>query len=233
MKPTWKQLYGLALFASVLLFGRVEVSATVVPAAVTYYACVNNSTGGLYLVGKTTSCKTGEHKSSWNQVGPRGPQGPNGAQGPQGPQGPPGISVGYSAVAGQPWNFPIGYYATLMLQTNPVGTSGTYFISAGVLAYVAAGDTYVFCYDTLASVGTGGQSSGGGGSQFGNYIPVSITDAIFISAGDSVQLWCYSGGTNGSNALNGGLTATLLNSSNKAKTAKPQHLHVTPKQLVP
>jgi hypothetical protein len=45
-----------------------------------------------------------------------------------------------------------------MMQTNPVGTSGTYFISTGVFPFVASGDNDVFCYDTLASLGAGSPS---------------------------------------------------------------------------
>src|SRR5271154_1152055 len=66
------------------------------PAVVTYYGCVNNSTGDIRIVSKSTVCKSTEQKINWNQVGPKGPkgntgaQGPKGATGPQGPQGPKG-----------------------------------------------------------------------------------------------------------------------------------------------
>jgi hypothetical protein len=65
---------------------------------VTFYACVDNSSGAIRIVSKTDVCKTTEHKISWNQLRPKGLAGTLGPQGPQGPQGPPGISVGYSGV---------------------------------------------------------------------------------------------------------------------------------------
>ena len=82
------------------------------PSATIYYGCVNNTTGDIRIVSKSTVCKSTEHKISWDQTGPQGPkgpqgpqglkgpqgaqgpQGPQGAQGPQGPQGPPGLASG-------------------------------------------------------------------------------------------------------------------------------------------
>lgn len=73
--------------------------------SVTYYACVNNSSGTIKMVDENKACSNNEVKISWNQVGPKGdtgatgpagPQGPKGdtgATGPQGPQGPQGVSV--------------------------------------------------------------------------------------------------------------------------------------------
>ena len=69
------------------------VNLALTPATVTYYGCVNNSTGDLRVVDKTTTCNAGERKIQWNQVGPQGPagpQGPKGATGAQGPAGPTG-----------------------------------------------------------------------------------------------------------------------------------------------
>ena len=72
---------------------------------VTYYACVNNSSGTIKMVDENKACSNNEVKISWNQVGPKGdtgatgpagPQGPKGdtgAAGPTGPQGPQGVSV--------------------------------------------------------------------------------------------------------------------------------------------
>jgi hypothetical protein len=101
-----------------LLTGRLPQSSAQVSATVTFYACETTSTGAIRMVTATTSCKTGETKISWNQVGPQGPKGATGAtgakgatgatgaigatgaagatgaQGPAGPQGPPGISTG-------------------------------------------------------------------------------------------------------------------------------------------
>jgi len=88
---------------ALLLLGGLTANA----ATVTYYACVNSSTGAIRIVSQTTTCNTSEHKIQWNQVGPQGPKGPVGPQGPkgaqglqgvqgkqgvQGPQGPPGTA---------------------------------------------------------------------------------------------------------------------------------------------
>ncbi len=215
-------------------------ASEIVPPATTFYGCVNNSTGAIRIVQSFTSCKSTEHKIHWNQVGPkgpqgpRGPQGPKGATGPQGPQGPPGISVGYSATAGPGSDIPINSFlpGNLILQTDTIATSGSYFISGSVLPAVATGDEYIFCYDTLASSGIASQYGGQYASgQTINYAQVSVSDVLSISAGDAVQLWCYTGGSNGSYAFNAGLTATLINSSDKAKKVKSQHTHATPEQV--
>jgi hypothetical protein len=209
-------------------------ASEIVPPATTFYGCVNNSTGAIRIVQSFTSCKSTEHKIHWNQVGPKGATGPQGPQGPTGPQGPPGISVGYSATAGPGSDIPInsGLPGNLILQTNTIGTSGSYFISGSVLPAVATGDEYVICYDTLASTEIASQYGGQYASgQTVNYAQVSVSDMLFVNAGDAVQLWCYTGGSNGSYAFNAGLTATLINSSDKAKKVKPQHTHATPEQV--
>jgi type VI protein secretion system component Hcp len=69
---------------------------------VTYYACVNNSSGTIKMVDANKACSNNEVKISWNQVGPKGDTGATGPAGPQGqkgdtgatgPQGPQGVSV--------------------------------------------------------------------------------------------------------------------------------------------
>ena len=44
----------------------------------TIYACVNNSSGEIKIVGSSDDCKKNETSSSWNIVGPQGPPGPQG-----------------------------------------------------------------------------------------------------------------------------------------------------------
>jgi hypothetical protein len=67
-----------------LLTGRLPQSSAQVSATVTFYACETTSTGAIRMVTATTSCKTGETKISWNQVGPQGPKGATGATGATG-----------------------------------------------------------------------------------------------------------------------------------------------------
>ena len=55
----------------------------------------------------------------------------------------------------------------------------------------------------------------------------SIADVLFINAGDSAQLWCYSALGGGSYAFNAGITATLINSASDA-ARKAGHSHARP-----
>jgi len=216
------------------------------PAPVTIFGCVNDSTGAVRIVSSSTTCKATENKIHWNQVGPRGPQGnqgnqgprgpqglqgPQGQQGPQGPQGPAGISLGYSSVIPAGTDLTLASGRQVIAQTNTIATTGTYFISASVLPFVEAGDGDVFCYDALASTG-GNPSQFGGSFQSANYAQVSISDVLFIAAGDTVQLGCETEGDNGSFVFNAGITATLINSSNLAKKGRVLHPHQTPKEAV-
>jgi len=223
---------GFLLLAGCIL----TASAQPVPPAATFYGCVNNSTGAIRIVQSFTTCKATEHKIHWNQVGPQGPQGPKGAQGPQGPQGPQGaqgpqgpagISLGYSASIAAGTDLPLASGRQIIMQTNPVGVSGTYFIAAQVLPYVEPGDSDVFCFDTLASTG-GTPSQWGGSFQSANYAEASITDAIFVAAGDQVQIGCETSGDNGSFVFSANITATLINSSNSAKKGQIRNRHETP-----
>jgi len=83
-------------FACLLVAGGVFTVAAQIPASavtVTYYACVNNTSGDPRIVNQNTVCNSTEHKIQWNQqgpVGPQGPQGPKGNTGATGPQGPKG-----------------------------------------------------------------------------------------------------------------------------------------------
>lgn len=62
-----------------------------------FYACVNNNSGAMKMVGSEQECSKNETKFSWNQVGPKGDKGDigvkgeNGDNGETGPAGPQGI----------------------------------------------------------------------------------------------------------------------------------------------
>jgi hypothetical protein len=166
----------LMFVASVLFLGTLAQATTV-----TYYACVNNSTGAPTIVTAAKVCATGYHKIQWNQEGPQGIQGPKGAQGIQGPkgnpgtkgtngqQGPPGIALGYNAQCGSnvflenepcpsdPTN--PGYLATTtpgtLLLSRSVATTGFYFVSAAVNTYnynlTAGSGAFAECYVTTSA----------------------------------------------------------------------------------
>lgn len=216
------------------------------PAVVTFFGCVNNTTGAIRIVSKTTVCQSSEQEIHWNQKGPQGPQGqqgPQGLQGPEGPQGPkgpkgpkgpqglqgiqgiqgqpgpPGIAVGYSGLN-------IGQFPALtdspgveIAHTNPVAAAGTYFVSATALLESAADSSGALCYDTTASSGSPSQFAG---SSSVGFQQASIADVITVSAGDSFQLWCYTQNGGTSSVFNAGITATLINSASDA-SKKPRH----------
>jgi tail collar domain/collagen triple helix repeat protein len=86
-------LKGLAVFASLVLsFYFSLLFAPPAAAQTVFYACVNNSTGAVQIVGSTTSCPSGSHKIQWNQTGPAGPAGAKGATGATGPTGAKGAT---------------------------------------------------------------------------------------------------------------------------------------------
>jgi hypothetical protein len=68
---------------------------------VRYYACVNNASGTIHMIGPEDSCSTNEERVEWNQTGPPGLQGPQGEIGPQGPAGAEGAD-GAPGPAGPP-----------------------------------------------------------------------------------------------------------------------------------
>jgi len=225
-----------------LVLGALAQAGAETPATVTYYACVNNSTGAITIVSATTTCQSGFHKIHWNQVGPQGPQGPKGAtgatgpQGPKGatgatgPQGPPGIAVGFAYSSGGVSNL-AGYPGSLVAQSNTVQTSGVYYINATALLNVAQGEG-AYCYTTTLFRGAGVFDSQGGSSagvpvNAGIFQQAAVSDSIFIGAGDAFQLWCYNStgnGTNNSSVFSSFSTATLIGNASAMKAPASKSL---------
>ncbi len=54
------------------------------------YACVNNASGTIRMVGPDDTCASNGELIVWNQEGPKGDKGDRGVPGPQGPAGPQG-----------------------------------------------------------------------------------------------------------------------------------------------
>src|SRR5262249_57852655 len=63
------------------------------------FACVNNSSGEVKLVGQNATCPNNATLVAWNVVGPQGVPGPAGPAGPVGPVGPAG-AIGPAGPAG-------------------------------------------------------------------------------------------------------------------------------------
>lgn len=244
-----------------LLAGCAFFTAAQLPAAaatVTYFACINNSSGAIRIVNQSTVCSSSEHKIQWNQAGPQGPQGPKGAtgatgaqgpkgatgatgpqgatgatgpQGPQGPQGPAGFAAGSFELL-QADLFPTLVSSPVVyLTSNEAQTASWYFVSASLLLYVDASDGGAFCYDAVHSTGTPSQY--GGSSVPNGYQQVSLTDAVFLNAGDYVEVSCYSEFGDGSSFLyNGAITAIQIDSFFAAKHTPAETGHAHPKPLL-
>ncbi len=85
---------------------------------VTYYACVNNASGTIHLIGADESCNNNEARIEWNN------QGPPGSQGDKGDQGLPGLK-GDKGDQGDP-GMPgiLGFYTRTALVNVPPSTFG-------------------------------------------------------------------------------------------------------------
>jgi Collagen triple helix repeat (20 copies)/Divergent InlB B-repeat domain len=116
-----------ATLAAALLAGVAFGAGTMARAdgdGTRYYACVNNSSGTIKMIGAAATCANNEIRIEWNQqgppgpagsqgevgptgpqgeLGPTGPQGPEGQVGPEGPPGPAGVSS-VDALDGTPCN---------------------------------------------------------------------------------------------------------------------------------
>jgi Collagen triple helix repeat (20 copies) len=214
------------------------------PTIVTYYGCVNNSSGDIRIVSKSTVCKSTEHKISWNQVGPKGPKGNTGAQGPQGPQGPKGATGAQGPQGPQgaqgptgpqgpqgptgpqgPAGISIGNSAlnpssvslaspTVVAQTNAIQVSGSYYVSATALLSIDASDFAAYCYVTTGTNGFSSDGLYGGSSAVGNYQQASIADVWSVAAGDVIQLVCFS---------NAGDANTFVNNASLTATLINSH----------
>lgn len=88
----------LTLITVLLIFCTTMVQADSAP--VTYYACVNNSSGTIHMTSATGTCTSNEKQIIWNNVGPAGPAGPQGPAGADGKQGAQG-TVGPTGPAGK------------------------------------------------------------------------------------------------------------------------------------
>ena len=118
---------------------------------------------------------------------------------------------------------------SVVAQTGPIQVSGLYYINATASLIVGTSDD-ALCYVTTASNGFnpdglyGGSGNPGTDAQFVDYAQASIADAWIVSAGDVVQLVCYSiGGNPASGAANASLTATLINSGFNGKEPIRSH----------
>ena len=249
------RLIGITLVSVLTVMFAMTASAASIPnpnanptSSTIYYACVNNTTGAITIVSKTTTCKTGYHKIQWNQqgptgpsgptgpqgpqgpTGPQGPQGPTGPQGPQGPQGPTGPQ-GPQGPAGQN-GVSQGYFGsshggglpgsfTVLAATNPVA-GGVYIVTGMELSYLNTNDA-AQCIIGSAFTGISGHVYGASGpvSQ-PSYANTVTTDTISVSAGDSIELYCSDFNNDPStSSFDASITAIQLNAVSAHGTSKP------------
>lgn len=90
--------------------------------------------------------------------------------------------------------------------------AGTYYVTATAWVDLITGDNYGLCYIAKGSAPTTQLTTGGGNSP-GGHLQAAETLAVTMKAGDSLQEWCYSGGSNGSAVINAGITAIRILSS--------------------
>jgi hypothetical protein len=104
------------------------------------------------------------------------------------------------------------------------------YVNGTALLVLDGADTGAFCYVTPKS---NGLSDGlyGGTTTPGQWGQASIADSFHVSAGDVLQLVCYSWQNDANTyAFNSSLTATLINSGFDAKKGKhPHHVSSDPR----
>ncbi len=92
--------------------------------------------------------------------------------------------------------------------------AGTYYVTATAWLDVAPGDNYGLCYIARGSAKFLALTTGGGNApSAGAHLQAAETIAVRVKARDSLQEWCYAGGSNGSAVINAAITAIRILSS--------------------
>jgi hypothetical protein len=178
------------------------------------HGCYNKTSYALRVIdtAKTSACPSKTTSLNWNQTGPRG------LQGLQGPQGPAGVAQGVSTTNSTSVSLAQPQTLVPVMTAPAAATSGTYYLSASIRLVVAKGDT-VACIPAVNGDERGIFTTlGPVPNQTYETLPVSM--AVSLNAGDTVEIECsgYTGAA-ATSFYDGGLTATLINSSN-ANAAK-------------
>jgi hypothetical protein len=199
----------------------------VLGAATGAVASSNATTGQITACYKTSSslppldhpsgkCPAGDSTLTWNKTGPRGPPGP---QGPQGPQGPAGISTGISvsSTTGVALNTGVNNFVPV-LSAPPAPATGTYYVNAMVMVYIGQGDG-VDCI--LSAPGLSGVFADVAPVANSTFETLPLDQAVFLTAGQTVQVYCGDYTANGATTFyDGSMTGPLINSA-IGNAAKP------------
>jgi hypothetical protein len=128
---TFSRTRGLVVLVALTAMLIAAFAAVPQADAATIYTCVKKKSGTLRLVSKSTKCKKGESKLSWNTTGPAGKNGLNGLTGLNGANG----AAGATGLTGP--NGPMG---------KPIAEAN----SEGRAECTLGGENY--CYPELAPV---------------------------------------------------------------------------------
>ena len=109
---------------------------------------------------------------------------------------------------------PLSGTPTMVASTGPL-PPGTYYVTATAFLFLGQGNTTpTYCYIAKGSnPSPGGALSYGGGAA--TYVQAAETAAAAVTAGDTLQEWCYinASGSSNANANNAGITAIRILSS--------------------
>jgi len=97
-------------------------------------------------------------------------------------------------------------------------SAGVYYATATAELIVLPGDAYGFC--GLERSSDPGLILVSGGEDREGSVQAAETDAISVNAGDTLQEWCFTGGSSGSFTLNSGITAIRVMSSSGGTPAR-------------
>lgn len=194
-----------------------------------------NIGSGSFLLSVTAGTNSTTFELSLGLVGPPGPQGPQGpkgpqgtqgaqgaqgSQGPQGPQGPAGATVGFSAM-----NNGTLYYGqgSIVISSNAVTTTGTYFVNGSVTLFVAAYEQADCYIQSLFNGPIGPLATTELAANVQSYQTLALMGEAYVNASDQFEVVCVSdyGSSSTSYFLDGGINALLVQSANPgAKTSK-------------
>lgn len=226
-----QHIAALFIIVAIVIAGTQIVAASAAQSAATnliFYACINNKTGSLTIVSARAVCPAGTRKVQWDQtgpVGPIGPAGPKGATGATGPQGPsgaqgpagaPGITQDYFGLNNKDSVILPGLAATnskggVIVQTAPV-VAGYYVINATESVSIDANDAVACGIGTISTGGVVNYYTWSGTYNIPMDVPVTLTDTLYVAAGDQIALYCASdNGDTNTVTISSSLNAVLAN----------------------
>jgi hypothetical protein len=215
----------LKVSALTLVAGSAIVvsAATVVQAdsgstQVTYYACVNNSSGTIKMIASSDACAQNEQKIVWNQQGQPGPQGLQGEQGapgdtgPMGPAGASGASQAYTVRTGAANYVQSAFDQSTLVVASLNLEAGAYVINATETAtfhqnFADLGGA-VSC--SLTPTGAGASQGVGAVNISLQEVNVVVTEGVTLTGPATVSLKCS--GPGGLSSESAAITATAVGS---------------------